>query len=263
MISLCTCCRAGKFALLLAVLWIVLCRPESAAAANARQEVPVTPEPAPAEPAPASPRVPYVGSVRGLVVSNPMHERWSFAATGQTADVYEQMHLGSLEGKRVGILPLSFNRTVALEFENSRQSAAIATIASPGFSVGRQAVAAFATEAEDSSIAFQSTFFNILLRYPEGRIHPYLGFGPGSTKSIIDFNEESVTTEGFGFAENGEVTGPSYQLLVGVEIEVGARLSVGIGYRYFATNPTFNWANGSQSTYDPRTHDFVLTFTTR
>ena len=260
-----TCRRAGKFALLLAVLLIALCRPQPAAASDLPQDAPLTPKPAPAAPvdpaAPASGRSPYTGTVRGLVVSNPMHEQWSFPATGQRADVYEEMAYGSLTGNRAGILPLASNRVVALEVENSRQSAAIATISSPGFTVGKQAVAAFTTEAEDSSIAFQSTLFNILLRFPEGRIRPYLGVGPGLTRSIIDFNEESVTSEGFGFTEGGEVSGFSYQLLAGVELDVTDRLSVGIGYRYFAANPTFTWANTSQSTYDPRTHNFVFTVT--
>ena len=259
------CRRAGKVASLLAVLVVVLWWPRPAAAANLMQETPATPEPAPVTPAdPAGhSRSPYTGTVRGFVVSNPMHEQWSFPATGQTADVYEEMQYGALRGSRAGFLPVAFNHSLALEVENSRQSAAISTISSPGFTVGKQTVAAFTTEAEDSSIAFQSTFFNILLRPAEGPIRPYLGVGPGLTRSIIDFNEESVTSEGFGFTEGGEVSGFSYQLLAGVELDVTARLSVGIGYRYFAANPTFTWANTSQSTYDPRTHNFVFTVTVR
>ena len=45
-----TCLRAGKFALLLAVLLIALCRPQPAAASDLPQDAPLTPIPAPAAP---------------------------------------------------------------------------------------------------------------------------------------------------------------------------------------------------------------------
>ena len=36
------------------------------------------------------------------------------------------------------------------------------------------------------------------------------------------------------------------------------RVVVGAGYRYFAAKPSFTWANGTQSDYDPVYHNLVL-----
>lgn len=36
------------------------------------------------------------------------------------------------------------------------------------------------------------------------------------------------------------------------------RTSPGVGYRYFAAEPSMTWANGTASDYDPVSHNFVL-----
>lgn len=248
-------CAAALLVALLAAVWFMAFAPTPAQAAGRFAVAQAGQEPAPANPIGRSL---YAGRTRGVVLPMTMHEQWSFAATGQSADLWEDMEWGSLAGSMAGFAPALFGPHMVIEAEQNEQSAAVGTIRSPGFEAGKYIVAPFDAKAADSSIAFQSTFLNLILRHASGKVHPYIGVGPGLTRSSIDFNEPSLTNEGLGFEESGETTGPSYQLLAGVDFNVTEHLTIGLGYKYFAVNPVFAWANGSHSGYDPRTRSLVF-----
>jgi hypothetical protein len=264
--------RIGSYAVAIALLGAVfwnLSVPLPAAAAGRVTTMQAEPEPTPiSAPDSASEsaagqadreRMAYLGVMRGYVMPNPMHEMWSYAATGQTADLLEEMERGSLTGGQTGFLPAQFGKFVALEVEQTQQQADVRTIMSPGFQVGAQNISGFYTEAEDSDVLFQPTMFNILARYPEGRVHPYIGLGVGISRSTISFNEETVTNEGFGFAESGTTMAMAFHVLFGFDYEITPHLAVGLGYRHFTVNPVFGWANGSQSEYEVKIHNVVVT----
>jgi len=138
------------------------------------------------------------------------------------------------------------------------QRAEFDKIMSPGFEAGPNTIAGFYSSATDSHIEFHSFFLNLLLRHPSGSVHPYIGFGPGITRASVSFNEDNLTTEGFGFAETGDETAFCWQILAGVDFDLSESIAIGAGYRYFSTRPTFTWANGTKSDYDPVYHNFAL-----
>ncbi len=199
----------------------------------------------------------YVGVSGGLVMPMDMLEEWSWEELGQSADLKEKMKNGFMLGLKLGFRPEAL-KILAIEVEYTYQRAEFDKIMSPGFNAGPYIVDGFYSDANDSYMTFNSLFLNIIARYPEGRMHPYVGIGPGMTRAYVSFNEPNLTTEGFGFQESGDDDIFCYQIIAGVDYDVDASFSIGAGYKYFAAKPTITWANGTQSDYDPVTHSFVL-----
>lgn len=270
--------RNGGYALALALLSALLwtaCVPFSVAAAGGETVVQAEPKPT-ATPGvvPASEsavdestvdeagggRTSYLGVIRGYVLPNTMQEDWSDAASGVSAHLMAETDRGSLTGGQTGFMPAQFGKLVALEVEQTKQSAAIRMIQTPSLEDGKPDVSGFYTATGDSSVVLQSTMFNLLLRYPEGRIHPYIGIGAGINRTTISFSEQTITGDGPGSERSGTTTDLAFQVLAGVEYEVGPRLAIGLGYRFFLpANLTFEWANGSRSEYGVNTHSVAFT----
>ena len=92
--------------------------------------------------------------------------------------------------------------------------------------------------ALEGDIKLHNFMLNIILKYPEGRIHPYAGFGIGA--SYFDL---SVTTtsnlDGVNYSERRSVddTVFAWQVLAGIDIDLTDNLLLDIGCRYFDTEP--------------------------
>ena len=88
------------------------------------------------------------------------------------------------------------------------------------------------TEAGD--VYLHNLFFNLLLRYPQGRIHPYVGAGIGSTF----FNVTNIETfQGISRLERVNAWTLGWQFLAGVNYEIVRDISADLTYRYFGTDP--------------------------
>ena len=200
----------------------------------------------------------YVGLVGGYARPEEMLEEWAWKSKGQSADLKENLKGGYLIGLKAGYLPAVCKRILALELEYMFQRNEFESIRSSGFEAGPMTVSAFNSKTRDSNLQLHSLFLNIIARYPDGKIHPYVGVGPGVTRAKVAFNEANLTSEGFGFAESGDDTTVCYQFLAGIDFDLSERLALGMSYRYFAARPTMTWANGTSSDYDPTSHNFVL-----
>jgi opacity protein-like surface antigen len=92
-----------------------------------------------------------------------------------------------------------------------------------------------------SGNAYLSNFLvNLILRYPEGKVHPYVGGGIGGSSVNI---QDTEVRGGTVFVSNETATGFAWQLLAGVNIDLAPNLSADLGYRYFGTNPSFSVIN--------------------
>jgi len=180
---------------------------------------------------PASPF--YFGVFGGYVAPEDM--TWNSKVTGASADL--ALDESGMMGLKMGfILPQA--RALALEMEWNYMFEQ--TIPSQVVSGVR----------ESGDVALNNFLVNLILRYPEGKIHPYVGAGIGASSMNIR-NTESVGSAVYVAEETA--TGFAWQFLAGVNVELAPNLSADLAYRYFGTEPGFSLID-----VDYRTHAVTL-----
>lgn len=96
-----------------------------------------------------------------------------------------------------------------------------------------------ATAGDDYSavagdVVIHNFMFDIIVKYPQGKIHPYFGLGAGV--SWFDFSLKSTSRiDGVNYSErrSSDDTVFAWQVLAGVDIDITHNLSLDIGGRYF------------------------------
>ncbi len=91
---------------------------------------------------------------------------------------------------------------------------------------------------------------NFIARYPEGKIHPYLGVGLGWSWGSLN---ASTATASIDDSDNTW----AWQILAGVNFEITPQWSVDLGYRYFNAEYTFN-DGGEDVDTKAASHMFLL-----
>jgi opacity protein-like surface antigen len=103
----------------------------------------------------------------------------------------------------------------------------------------------------EGDVKLHNFMFNVIAKYPEGRLHPYVGGGVGASyvdvsatvNSNLDAGEYDYSADNWVF---------SWQILAGVEIDLAKNFSLDIGYRYFATETDLDEYDHD---YDDDDHD--------
>lgn len=165
----------------------------------------------------------YFGLYGGY--SMPENMSWQNNSTGERID-FNVDNAGVIGFKTGFILPQA--RMLALEFEYNH-------IFEHNYGPGGNS---FVTETGD--VFLDNFLFNLILRYPHGRIHPYVGAGIGFT-SINLQNIEKVG--GRSFYQEEYETSFSWQFLAGLNLEIAPNISADLTYRYFGTDPHLNFVD--------------------
>ena len=181
---------------------------------------------------PASPF--YFGIFGGYVAPEDM--TWTSTVTGASADL--ALDSSGMMGLKFGyILPQA--RALAFELEWNYMFEQ---------SIPPQVISGV---RESGDVYLNNFMVNLILRYPEGRIHPYIGGGIGASSMNIQ-NTESIGGAVVNVAEES-ATGFAWQFLAGINFELAPNLSADLAYRYFGTNPDFTVID-----VDYRTHAVTL-----
>ncbi len=172
----------------------------------------------------------YFGVFGGWVIPQSMN--WKSNVTGASTDL--SLDNSGMLGMKVGyIVPQA--RALALEFEwNYMFQQNIPTQVTPN------------GVTESGNVYLNNFMFNLILRYPEGRIHPYVGGGIGASSMNIQ-NTEAIGGTIVNIA-NETATGFAWQFLAGLNFDIAPNLSADLGYRYFGTNPSFTAINVNYKT---------------
>lgn len=102
----------------------------------------------------------------------------------------------------------------------------------------------------DGDFKASNLMVNIIARYPEGKIHPYIGFGIGWS-----WGEFNASAPGFGSVDESD-NAFAWQILAGVNFEITPQWSADIGYRYF----TAKYELGDEPSVDAtsKNHMFLI-----
>ena len=163
----------------------------------------------------------YFGVFGGYVA--PQDMTWTSKVTGVSADL--ALDSSGMMGLKMGyILP----QARALAFELEWNYMFNQTIPSQVISGVR----------ESGEVALNNFLVNVILRYPEGKIHPYVGGGIGASSMYLQ-NTESIGGAVVNVADE-TATGFAWQFLAGLNVDLAPNLSADLTYRYFGTNPGFS-----------------------
>jgi opacity protein-like surface antigen len=162
----------------------------------------------------------YFGVFGGYVA--PQDMTWTSKVTGVSADL--ALDSSGMMGLKMGyILP----QARALAFELEWNYMFNQTIPSQVVSGVR----------ESGEVALNNFLVNVILRYPEGKIHPYIGGGIGASSMNIQNTEVS---RNIVYVNDETATGFAWQFLAGINVDLAPNLSADLTYRYFGTNPGFS-----------------------
>ena len=163
----------------------------------------------------------YFGVFGGYVA--PQDMTWTSKVTGASADL--ALDSSGMMGLKMGyILPQA--RALAFEMEWNYMF---------NQNIPPQVVSGV---RESGEVALNNFLVNVILRYPEGRFHPYIGGGIGASSMYIQ-NTESIGGAVVNVADES-ATGFAWQFLAGVNVDLAPNLSADLTYRYFGTNPGFS-----------------------
>lgn len=113
--------------------------------------------------------------------------------------------------------------------------------------------------AIEGNVVIHNFMFNVIVNYPQGKIHPYIGLGAGV--SYFDFSLQSTSrVDGVNYSErrSSDDTVFAWQVLAGVDIDLTRNLSLDIGGRYFNAqylNAEYNVYYGDDNTEVEYHHD--------
>jgi opacity protein-like surface antigen len=131
-------------------------------------------------------------------------------------------------GAKIGYT-FPFARAIAVEFEYMYF----------GPDVDRTVLASAGDDsyAIDGDLDVHNFMFNFIAKYPEGRLHPFLGFGLGVSDVDFSFKEmEQFGGETFTYSGSHDDTAFAWQIFAGVNCEINRNFSFDLAYRYFMAN---------------------------
>ncbi len=88
----------------------------------------------------------------------------------------------------------------------------------------------------DGKVKIDSGMLNLIGRYPEGKIHPYIGAGAGYASIQLDEIRRSfvgITVRNMAGGSKGVF---AYQFMCGFDFELTDHIYMGVGYKYFIAN---------------------------
>jgi opacity protein-like surface antigen len=103
----------------------------------------------------------------------------------------------------------------------------------------------------DGDFSASNLMLNFLLRYPEGKYHPYVGVGIGWSMGSF-----KATQAGVGSIDEND-SAFAWQILAGINFEITPQWSADLAYRYFAGSYSIS-SGGDNIDLDAKNHMILI-----
>jgi opacity protein-like surface antigen len=170
----------------------------------------------------------YIGPVYGFVIPTSISGAVIDPTDGTSIfpEYNPSMKNGYMFGGKIGWLTPFTKRILAVEFEYNRivnDFDKASNLLAPGVDADLQ-----------SRIQLDLFMLNLLVRYPNGRIHPYIGGGAGY--ALVKIDPIAVTYLGAPVInfDSGSTGVFAYQAMAGIDFDITKNLVLGLGYKYLA-----------------------------
>jgi len=175
----------------------------------------------------------YIGFLGGVVFPQDLKINNDVAGGPSVNDI--SLNKGYLVGAKFGVYPFP-DRVLAIEWEYNHLANTDAdtqyAYTSGGVNVNLE-----------GKLTADSIFINFKLRYPEGKLHPYIGFGPGWSWVKFADVRSSANVGGATFITSKQDDSDNrfaYQVLAGVDIDIVSNLALSLGYKYYHVEPSLS-----------------------
>jgi len=109
----------------------------------------------------------------------------------------------------------------------------------------------------DGDLSSHNLMANLIFRYPEGRIHPYVGGGIGVSFGSLEV-KGNVESLGSATLVDDDDTAFAWQLMAGVNFEITPTVSADFTYKYFNSDYEFD-ADYGLGSLDVDTSNHIMT----
>jgi opacity protein-like surface antigen len=203
----------------------------------------------------------YVGAFGGVAIPADMNTNITDKTTGLTINQDISLDIGWLAGVKVGYLTPFTKRILAVELEYNHIE--------NSFDSGKTYQVLGIPLNFDSRVRVDAVMFNLIARYPEGRLHPYVGGGGGYTYLRIDNISASFAGINVLNASSGSDSVFAHQVLAGLNFDITENWFTGLGYKFFRagkasygmpiTSPFFPGSHAGSIDADYTSHNIVVT----
>ena len=203
----------------------------------------------------------YVGVLGGAAIPADMNTTVTSKVTGVSFNQDISLNVGWLAGVKVGYLTPFTNRILAVELEYNHIE--------NGFDSGKTYQVLGVPLNFNSNVKIEAVMFNLIGRYPEGKLHPYVGAGAGYAYLQIDDIKASFAGTNVLNASSGSDSVFAYQFLAGLDFDITKNWFAGLGYKFFhadkasydmsITSPFATGSDAGSIDVDYTSHNIVVT----
>jgi opacity protein-like surface antigen len=170
----------------------------------------------------------YVGVLGGVAIPFEMNTIITDNTAARGWETNTSLDIGWLAGVKLGYLTPFTNRILAAELEYNHIE--------NGFDSGKTYQLSGYPVNFNSTVRVDAVMFNLIGRYPEGKLHPYVGAGAGYASLQIDEIKASIAGTNVGNASSGSATVFAFQFLAGLNVDITKNWFAGLGYKLFHTD---------------------------
>jgi len=170
----------------------------------------------------------YIAGTGGVPIPSTMYTSITDNTTGNITNQDLHLNSGWFAGGKLGWQMPFTKRWLAIEAEYNHME--------NKFDSGTQYLRGGNSITYDGNVKIDAGMMNLIVRYPEGVLHPYIGGGAGYARVQLDDIRRSINGLYYLNTIGGTKSVFAYQFMLGLDFDLTDHIFMGVAYKYFAAN---------------------------